>query len=218
MGSKERQQPAEFHMRIDIVAGILLSALAVLIWYGSSNLPVGELSYFGSGFMPRICAAALLVGGLGLLLRGVTQPPSEAEHLVLAMRGPLLVGLAILLFALTIRGYAVGPLPIPQLGLLVAGPLSIFVSGFGTVEARPRELLVLALGLSGLGSLVFVDLLNVPLPVLPQFIERNLPASWGVDWPPRVAALTFIAVAAGLAWNFRTASSRHADGTMGGGQ
>lgn len=206
-----KEQAVEFLMRIDIVAGILLSALAVLIWYEAVPLPVGELSYFGSGFMPRVCAAALLIGGLSLLFRGVTQPSSEAEKLVLAVRGPFFVGFAILIFALTIKGYAVGPLTIPQLGLVVAGPLSIFISGFGTVEARPGELIVLALGLTGLGILVFVDLLNVALPVLPSFIERGIPQSWGIDWPPRIAAIILLLAAGGLAWAFRAADNSHSE-------
>lgn len=213
---RKEQQPVKFHMRIDTVAGVLLSALALLIWYGSAPLPVGELSYFGSGFMPRICAAALLIGGMSLLFRGITQPSSDAEQLVLVMRGPIFVGCAILVFALTIKGYAIGPLTIPQLGLVVAGPLSIFISGFGSVEARPRELIVLALGLTGLGTLVFVDLLSVALPTLPSFIERSLPPSWGIDWPPRIVALVLLAAAAGLAWYFRTASGSHSDNTGAG--
>ncbi|WP_173932667.1 tripartite tricarboxylate transporter TctB family protein [Chelativorans sp. Marseille-P2723] len=190
-------------LRIDVVAGVLVSALAALIWYGSSHLPVGELRYFGPGFMPRLCAAALLVGGLALLFRGLTQPDTQAEPLVLAMRGPLLVGLGILLFALTIRGYGVGPIIVPQFGLLAAGCLVIFISGLGSVEARPRELIVLAFGLSGLGALLFVDVLDVRLPVLPDFVERNLPPQWGIEWPARLTALGFMTIAAMLARYFR---------------
>lgn len=201
-GNKDTEQPIRFRARIDVVGGILVSALAVLIWYGSLGLAVGELRYFGSGFMPRLCAAALLFGGLVLLYRGVTQPDSAAERLVLAKRGPLMVGLGILLFALTIRGYPVGPLLVPQLGLLVADPLAIIVSGLGSVEARPRELIVLALCLSGFGALVFVELLGVPLPVLPLAVERALPAGWGIDWPPRIAAIASMLAGAALAWRF----------------
>lgn len=202
-GKYARRGTIPLFLRIDVVAGVLVSALAALIWYGSSHLPVGELRYFGAGFMPRLCAAALLVGGVALLFRGLTQPETAAEPLVLAWRGPLLVGLGIVLFALTIKGYGVGPVIVPQLGLLVAGCLVIFISGLGSVEARPRELIVLAFGLSGLGALLFVDVLDVRLPVLPGFVERILPPEWGIYWPARLSALGFMAIAAVLARYFR---------------
>lgn len=198
------QQTHPLYTRIDVVGGALMSALAVLIWYGSVRLPIGELRYFGSGFLPRVCAGALLVGGVALLIRGLRQTDAEAERLVLASRGPLLVGLGIVLFALTIRGYEIGPLTVPQLGLLVAGPLAIIVSGLASTEARLRELVALAFGLSGLGALVFVELLGVRLPMLPLAIERALPGSWGVDWPSRIAGFAFVVCGCLMALKLRS--------------
>jgi len=185
-------------LRVDVLAGAIVCGLAALIWIGASPLAVGALRNFGPGFLPRICAAALLAGGLALLYRGISQPDAAAERLVLAGRGPLLVGLAILVFAVTIRGLASGPLPVPRLGLLVAGPVTVLIAGLGSIEARPRELVAYSLGLSGVASLVFVDMLGVPLPVLPGFMDGVLPLGWGPDWPGRVAALLWLAAGAAL--------------------
>ena len=195
---ERRKRFIPLHLRIDVLGGLLLCAVAASIWLGAAALGVGELRYFGPGFLPRVFAAALLAGGLTLVVRGATQPDAAAERLRLAGRGPIFVSLGILLFALTIKGASIGPLAIPELGLLVAGPIAVLVVGLGSVEADPRELLVLGLALSALLVIVFVDLLGVPLPVLPAVVADSAPASWGPDAPGHVAALTWLAAAFAL--------------------
>src|SRR5690606_32372677 len=100
-------------------------------------------------------------------------------------------------FAVTVRGYALGPLAVPQLGLLVAGPLAVLITGMGSVEANPRELLVLGPALTALLTLVFVELLNMQVPLFPGIVADNLPLAWGPDWPRRVGMLVSAAVAFG---------------------
>jgi putative tricarboxylic transport membrane protein len=186
------------YRRIDVIGGVLVCAIAVAIWLDSMGLAVGELSYFGPGFMPRILATVLLVCGLALLVFGLTQPPSAAEGLVFAMRGPIAIGLAILLFALTIRGIWLGPVRIPQFGILLTGPLTVIVAGLGGARARVRELIVLGIGLTAASVLVFADALNMQLPVFPAVIEHMMPVAWGLDWPRRIAVLAYAVLGYGL--------------------
>lgn len=189
------QRRVPLYLRIDVLAGALVTLLAILVWTQAQGLPIGELRYFGPGFLPRILALVLLAGGVVLLASGISQPHSRAVALVLALRGPLAVGLGILAFAATIKGMDFGIFSVPQLGLLVAGPLAVLLAGMGSVEGNPRELLVLGIALSALLVVVFVDLLSMQVPVFPAFLVDRLPLEWGPDWPRRVTALFYLALA-----------------------
>lgn len=199
---REQKQRVPAYLRVDVLGGVLVCAIAVIIWLGSAGLAVGELRRFEPGLLPKVFSAVLMAGGLVLLMRGLTQSRASAERLVLAFRGPLAVGLAVGVFAIFIKGYVLGPLQVPQLGLLVVGPITVLIAGMGSVEAEPRELLVLGIGLSALAVLVFADLLNMQVPVFPAVIAETLPLDWGPDWPMRGAILVYLALALGLWWLF----------------
>jgi hypothetical protein len=94
----------------------------------------------------------------------------------------------VLAFAATIRGLALGPVTIPGLGLIVAGPLAIFIGGFATPEARLRELVILALALTAFCMILFGDLLNLPIPLFPQWFADLYPAGWTNDGRLRATA------------------------------
>jgi putative tricarboxylic transport membrane protein len=138
----------------DLLAGLSLLALAVFALRTTAHLDAGTLRALGPGMLPRAVAAGvgavgLLVVALSLLRRG---PPLGRWPL----RGPLFVSLAVVAFALTIR----------SVGLAVAGPLVVVVSGFASPEARPRELVVFALALTALCVGLFRYALSLPIPVL----------------------------------------------------
>jgi hypothetical protein len=186
------------YLRIDVLSGALLIVVAVAVWLGGAHLPVGELRYFGAGFLPRILSAAMLVCGVAVLIRGLIQADAAAERLMLAARGPAAVGFAILVFAATIRGFPAGPVAIPQLGLLVAGPMTVVIAGMGSVDAEPRQLIVLGIGLTVAAILVFSELLGTPMPVFPAIVAEAIPNAWGPDWPRRIAMIAYAIIGYGL--------------------
>ena len=63
----------------------------------------------------------------------------------------------------------------PGLGLAFAGPLAILIGGYATPEARLRELVILALGLTPFCMLLFGDLLNLPIPIFPAALADSFP-------------------------------------------
>src|SRR6185436_6700531 len=73
---------------------------------------------------------------------------------------------------------ALGPIALPGLGLLVAGPLAIFISGYATGEARARDLVILSLALTAACMELFGDMLNLPIPLFPQAMAGLFPADW----------------------------------------
>lgn len=62
-------------LRSDHVAGAVFVVFGVLIIALSGDLPTGQLSMPGSGFLPKIVATLTIVFGLALVLRAGESPP-----------------------------------------------------------------------------------------------------------------------------------------------
>jgi Tripartite tricarboxylate transporter TctB family len=159
-----------------VAAGLALLTLAGLALFLTSSLSQGTLRAMGPAMLPRWLAAGVGLCGLSLVVAGFVKLGDGLERW--SLRGPFLVLVAILAFAATIRPLALGPIATPGLGLIVAGPLAIVISGFATNEVRVRDLIVLALSLTPFCMVLFGDLLNLPIPIFPQNLAQLFPADW----------------------------------------
>jgi putative tricarboxylic transport membrane protein len=108
----------------------------------------------GPGMLPRYVAIAVLAAGLLLCVLSLLKSGEGLGRWPL--RGPVFVSLAVLAFALTIR----------SVGLAVAGPLVVIVSGAASPESRPRELVIFALVITAFCIGLFKYALGLPIPVL----------------------------------------------------
>ncbi len=170
-----------------LVSGLVLVALALFALWLTSDLPQGTLRAMGPAMLPRWLAVGVGLCGLALVVIGFTHDGAPLE--AFSLRGPVFVGIAILWFGMTIRGFSLGPLPVPQLGLLGAGPIAMMIAGFATAEARFRDLVILALALTCFCMLLFGDLLNLPIPMYPQAFADLYPAGWSSEGRLRATAL-----------------------------
>lgn len=178
----------------NLAGGLILMAIAALALWLLSDLEAGSLGAIGSALMPRFLAV-----GLGIL--GAVVAASSFFHCKpvlerLPLRGPAFIILAIAAFAATIRPLSLGPVTLPGFGLIVAAPLSLVIGGFATREARLRELVVLALALTPACMLLFGDLLNLTIPMLPDKLMALVPAGWSQKAMLRASAAAMLAVAA----------------------
>lgn len=176
-----------------LVSGLVLIALAVFAVWLVSDLSQGTLRAMGPAMLPRWLAIG--VGLCGVLLVAIAFMKDGEALESYTLRGPTVVVIAILCFGLTIRGFSLGTVQIPQLGLMVAGPLAIFLSGFATPEARLRDLLILALALTAFCMGLFGDLLNLPIPMYPQAFADLYPSGWSSDARLRTTAALMALVA-----------------------
>lgn len=201
--------------RKELGAAAILVALAVLGFALSSELPRGTLRAVGAGMLPQVlsillglCAVPILVGAL----RGV----GGSEDLTFSLRGPILVLSATALFALTIKSSHFDGWSTPELGLVVAGPLAIIVGGHASPEVRLRPLVTLALFLTPFSLVLFGDLLNLPIPIMPRYVQEVLLAGWSYRGALRLAAA--VMVGAGLLVLFvgRRAAAKAPTATTGG--
>jgi len=76
-------------LRADHVAGAAFIVFGVLVIALSGDLPVGQLSMPGSGFLPKIVAVFTIIFGLALMARASESPPysdiswSDGKHAVM---------------------------------------------------------------------------------------------------------------------------------------
>lgn len=150
------------------VAGLVLVALGGLGLWGGSDLPFMTSDGVGSGLMPRILS--LLILGLGALqiVLSLKDPGPSTGHW--AIRETIPVVLGVILFAVTIRGYPLGPIAIPSLGMAVACPLAIIASGLAARDSRLPELLIFAVVLTAFCIGLFRYALGLSVPVAPWLL------------------------------------------------
>ena len=113
----------------------------------------GTLAEMGSGLVPQLVSALLLLVGAGVLARGLLSRGGPIE--IGSLRPLVVVTLGVFLFAGALERFGI----VPAIVIIVA--LSAFVSG------RPRlvVLVALAAGLSLACVAIFVWGLSLPVPV-----------------------------------------------------
>ncbi|MGO4704834.1 tripartite tricarboxylate transporter TctB family protein [Microvirga sp. 2MCAF38] len=201
-GQPERRSPIRGQQ--NVAGGIFLIALAGLGLWLMRDLPRGTLRAMGPAMLPDWLAMGVGLSGLALLVTGLVKQGEALERW--SLRGPVFVILAILAFAATIRPLNLGPVSLPGLGMVVAGPLSVLIAGCATSEARLRELLILSLSLTPFSMLLFGDMLNLPIPIFPQSLTTLFPEGWSQkDILRAVAALMVL----GAIILFMTGRHRH---------
>ena len=142
----------------DVMAGLFLLAVAGVAWWGTSELPLGESSGIGPGFMPK--GVALLIALFGVLILGLGLTATRAPIDRLALRGPLFVLGAVVVFAASIR----------TLGLAFAGPLAVIISAMADKDMRPVEVVVFAVLTTAFCVGLFKFLLRLPVPLAPMLL------------------------------------------------
>ena len=194
MTNRPEQHARKLKAPQNFAGGIALISLAGLALWLTRNLDPGTLSAMGSGMLPRILAWAVGLCGIALTVLSFLKDGERLERDNL--RGSVLLILAIFAFSVTISPLSVGPLTTPGLGMIVAVPFAIIIGGLASPEARLRELIVLALGLTPCCMFVFCDLLNLPIPVFPRAVAEMFPMDWSQKAILRAVALAMIAAAA----------------------
>jgi hypothetical protein len=137
----------------DVVFGLFVLLLTAIVLWAMSRVTTTDFQSISPTLFPRLCGYSLGVLGLLLTSRGVLRPGPPLESW--PIRGLAFVVIAIVLFgALTnIFGY------------LISGFITVIVAGFGSSEAKLRELLLLAGILIVICYLLFTAGLQLSLPI-----------------------------------------------------
>ena len=150
------------------IAGLSLLAFGIFALWAGSDLPGMTEGGVGSGLMPRALSILIIVTGILQIALSWRDPGPSTGSWPLMRMVPVLAG--VFLFAITIRGYQLGPLTIPPLGLAVATPLAIVLSGMAAKDARLGELAIFAAIMTAICIGLFRFALGLSLPVAPWLI------------------------------------------------
>jgi putative tricarboxylic transport membrane protein len=137
----------------DLVAGASLVAVSLFAFWASRSLDSGRLGAPGPGLLPRVLA--LMVGAAGVALVGLSLARPGESLGRWPLRGPALIALAVVAFALTIR--------VP--GLAVAGPAAMLVAGAASPETCWKELAIFSMAVTVVCIGLFRSLLHLPIPI-----------------------------------------------------
>jgi putative tricarboxylic transport membrane protein len=152
-----------FHFRIraprEFWGGVVLVAIALVALYASRDLAGMDGFQFGPGTAPRIAAGLLGLAGIAVAITGVlTDGPKIDSY---ALRGPALVFIAILGFAVMVR----------PLGLVITTYLTFMISIFGSREMRLIESLIAAAAMTLFCIVLFFVLLELPFELWPSILS-----------------------------------------------
>jgi hypothetical protein len=140
----------------DLAAGAFLIVFAGLAYYFAGDLPMGRAVRMGPGYLPTVLS--WLLGGLGVLvaLRAVTVDGPRLEGW--AWRPVLALTVSLLVFAGLLQ----------RAGLVAAIFAAVAVASFAAPKPRPLPVLLLAAVLAAGCSLLFKQVLGLPLVLWPQ--------------------------------------------------
>lgn len=145
----------------DFWSGIIFVAVALATVLIARDYSMGTAGRMGPAYFPTVLGGLLGLIGVIAILRSIFGSVGEAIT-GFAIKPLILVLLSALLFGFLFR----------QAGLIFAIFVLVFVSSYASIKFKFLHTLMLASGLSLFSWLVFVKLLNLPLPVFgPWFIN-----------------------------------------------
>lgn len=143
-----RQNPKDFW------TGAIYVAFGAAFIGIARDYGMGTAFRMGPAYFPTILGGILVLIGLISLVRSLLKPGTPITSFTI--KGLVIVIGATALFGFIVRG----------VGLAVALPVLVIVSGYASVDFRWGRMLALAAGVTVFCVLVFLKGLGVPLPVI----------------------------------------------------
>jgi putative tricarboxylic transport membrane protein len=154
-----KQSPWDVLARTDVLAGLLLMAVAVFGLWASHDYPVGTALRMSTGYVPRLLCWILLGLGALILAQGLRTPSPPLRPTPSAWRALLSVTAALIAFGLGIE----------RLGLVAAIVLLVGIGALATRALRPLEVAAAAVVLIALSWSIFIVGLGLTIPVWPEW-------------------------------------------------
>lgn len=153
----------------DFFAGLLFLVIGTSYAWGATNYELGSAARMGPGYFPLLVGVLLaLIGAFTMFKALVIETEGGARVGAWAWRPLVFILGGNVLFGLLLVGLPAWRLP--GLGLIVAIYALVLVAGLASHEYRLRDALILATVLATGCYLVFVRMLNMTLPVWPDFL------------------------------------------------
>jgi len=153
----------------NLVGGLALLIFAGICYWAVADLRGMKGSSFGPGTVPRLYVAILAIFSLLLTLSAFTTHGPKLERM--PWRAPFFIMAAVTFFGLTIRGFDLGIVKVPGLGLAISGFVTVMLAGAAMEDFRLGEGLLFALAITTFCVLLFSVALGQPIPVYPPFLR-----------------------------------------------
>ena len=145
--------------RTDVLAGLLLMAVAAFGLWVSHDYPVGTALRMNTGYVPRLLCWMLLGLGALILAQGLRTPSRPLRSQPAAWRAVLAVTAALVAFGLGIERF----------GLVISIVLRTGIGALATRALRLHEVALAAIGLIVLSWAIFIAGLGLTIPVWPDW-------------------------------------------------
>ena len=137
----------------DLWTGIIYIVVGGAAIFIGRDYGLGTPRKMGPAFFPAALSIILIVIGIVSLVRSFLRPGTPVGRM--AFKGLLLVTGATVLFGLIVRGA----------GLIIAMPVLVIVSAYGSDKFSWRTSIVMAIVLTAFCILIFLKGLGIPLPI-----------------------------------------------------
>jgi putative tricarboxylic transport membrane protein len=152
----------------DLAAGMFMIFLAGLALFLARDLPMGTLRQIGPGMLPK--SFAVICAGLGTLLMLASLRYNGERLQGWSWRGVIFVLGGAVVFGLTIRGFEIGPIRVPPLGMVVSGALVVIIAGMAADDRNVKQLVIFAAVMTTFCALLFKYALGLPIPLAPWLL------------------------------------------------
>lgn len=153
----------------NLVGGLALFAFAALCYWAAYDLRGIRGFTFGAGTMPRIFCVLLAILSVAVMISAFFTRGPKLEHF--PWRAPLLILSAVAFFGLTIRGFDLGFVQVPGLGLAISGFFTVLLAGSAMDDFRFGEGVLFAVVITAFCCFLFPFALGQPIPLYPPFLR-----------------------------------------------
>jgi hypothetical protein len=140
----------------DILAGLIFIVFGAAFGIAATGYEFGTALRMGPGFFPIVLAAALVLLGGAILVKGFAAVAEDGGLGIVAWRAVALLTFAVLFFGATVRGLGLAP------ALFVTG----LVAALASVENSLLQAAAIAAGLTVFCILIFHYALGVAIPLV----------------------------------------------------
>jgi hypothetical protein len=144
----------------DLLAGLIFIAFGLTFAGISLTYDLGTALRMGPGYFPFVLGLLLTLLGLAIAIEGFLKGEDAAIGTI-PWRGLLLITAAVLVFGLGVK----------RLGLAPSLFVAVFLAALSSARTGIVAALVMALGLTVLCILIFVEGLGMPVPLLGPWLR-----------------------------------------------
>jgi hypothetical protein len=161
----------------DAVGGLVVIAIGAGFLFFGRELDTGTSSRMGPGYFPTILSYLMIALGAVITLQGLRGALQENSFGQIPWRGLALIVGAPVFFGFALRGLGLGP------AVLVV----VLATAWASRYAGVRSSVALSIGIAAFCTILFIQLLGLPLPLTGPWLSADYWSPASVEEPAPAA-------------------------------